>query len=213
MKRFVPTSVAAITLAAAFAIAAPAFGEAAESTAQTTPPATSQENKRAPNAIDLPAAFYKAVRGCTTDGYIYRLTYHLTVNIDELAAPSATDTPLRERSLLERLTQPNPESVLGVSGTDRFMEELKALTGDIHSSMQVLTGQLIDEASAEMLEEQSFKEIVALAAAQITEDIREKYGVTVTILPDSPRQQAGRCEPAAPPARLPQQPPASAPQP
>lgn len=161
--------------------------------------------------IDLPDAFFKAVRGCSTDGQIYRLTYNLTVNFDELAAPPGPNTPDHERSLLYRLVQPNPESILGVSGTDRFLEALQTMTEGVHNSMQVIAGRIMDESPGAFMERPIFTEVLELATREITEDFKDRYGVTITIRTDQPRQQAGACAPAALPERLPQ-PDTSAPQ-
>lgn len=159
-------------------------------------------DKKGTPHIDLPGAFYKAVRGCSTDGQIYRLTYNLTINFDELAAPPGPNTPDHQKSLLHRLVQTNPESVLGVSGTDRFIEALKAITGGVHNSMQIIAGRLMDESTGEFMQRPLFVEVMNMAASEITTDFKDRYGVTITVRADQPRRQAGKCEPAAPPKLL-----------
>ncbi|MCB9991341.1 MAG: hypothetical protein H6867_08160 [Rhodospirillales bacterium] len=162
----------------------------------------SQENKTEQTA--LPDVFFKAVRGCSTDGYIYRMTYNLSVDFGSVAALSDEKALPHEKSLLDRHVQPNPDSVLGVSGTDRFMDTLNTITANIHNAMQVSAGTLIDRAESALIDQDSFGEIIKIATDQIATDIQEKYGVGITIHTSHPtKQEAGRCAPAAPPELLP----------
>jgi len=257
MNKFVSTSIAA-TLAAAFALAAPVFGQNKNTPAASPDKASQQQfedlksrlakaekqyevrkaeiikalkkenpalspaelekkavqklteehsrkvrnTQKGASHIDLPDFFYKAVRGCTTDGNIYRITYNLTVNFDELAAAPGPQTPAHAKSLLHRTVQPNPDSILGVSGTDRFVETLKNMTGEIHDAMQVIAGRVIDESKAEALNKPNFNHTFEPKIKEITDSIYARYGVTVSVRTSPPKQQAGRCEPAEPPTEL-----------
>lgn len=143
---------------------------------------------------DLPGIFARAVRGCTTDGYIFRMPYNLTYNMDEIAAPSAAGTPPQQRSMFYRMVRPDPESLLGVTGTGNFMDALKAMNESIDSAMQTVGGRLIDEVSSEFITRPIFQELANYAIQNISNDIKARYGVTVTIHTEAPRQQGqARC--------------------
>ena len=75
--------------------------------------------------------------------------------------------------------------------------------------MQIVAGSLMDEATSVFIEQPDFQNIVSLSTQQITADFREKYGVTIAIHADQPRQQAGRCQAATLPERLPTAPPSN----
>lgn len=143
---------------------------------------------------DLPGIFARAVRGCTTDGYIFRMPYNLTFNMDEIAAPAAAGTPPESRSLFYRMVRPDPQSILGVTGTANFMDALKAMNESIDGAMQTVGGRLIDEVSSEFITRPIFNELAGYAIQNIASDIKQRYGVTVTIHAEQPRQQGqARC--------------------
>lgn len=156
----------------------------------------------APAADGVTADFAKAVRGCTTDGYIYRLTY--SVEIDQAGALTA----------YQNMVQPDQTSLLGVRGTAEFMQLLQAVRNSTDSAMQALVGPMIDEATAEIVTGPVFENLMAEARAQIAQNAQQRYGISVSIRTTPPREQGGRCpaanvtpaspeqpEPAAPPAR------------
>ncbi len=205
----IASKVIALSLAAAFALATPAFAQGKEEKAPVNPyeqqykdlkkllknmgATPSQASATQTQNGTLPNVFAKAIQGCTTDGYVFRMPYNLVFNFDELAAPADKNTPESEKSLFYRMVQPAPDSILGVSGTDKFIDALKAMTSGIHTSMKTVAGHLIDEAPSEFITRPIFNELAALAVEKITKEFSGRYGVTIKISPEQPRKQGGRC--------------------
>ena len=179
----------AISLATTFALAAPAFA------ADTVAPSPANDK----TTMALPDIFAKAVRGCTTDGYIYRMPYNIVIDFDDIGAVPDGQTPESEQSLLYRLSHMNPDATLGVSGTDAFMAALKAMTGSVDSAMQSVAGRLIDEASSAIITKPVFSETMKAAVEGIAGQTAKKYGVGITIETGEPKDQGGRCAVAPPP--------------
>lgn len=154
---------------------------------------------------DLPGVFSKAVRGCTVDGFVYRMPYKLTYNFDELGGISNANTPEDKKSLFYRMVKPDAEKLLGVSGTRDFLGALQAMDSSIHTSMQSISGHLIDEVNSDFIVRPIFNELMGIAVSKVTQEIKDKYGVTVVIHTEQPKRQGDlKCaaeakDPNAPP--------------
>lgn len=145
---------------------------------------------------DMPEKFEKAVRGCTVDGYIYRIPYNLTVNETDVY------------DLFQRMTMMAPDATLGVSGTKEFFSLLKNVTGGIHTAMQSSIGPLIDEASSDIIADPaSFDPLLKSALETIMEGVEKRYDIRTVVTTGEPKKQGGRCavaQPAQPDDQTPQ---------
>lgn len=131
---------------------------------------------------DLPDQFANAVRGCTVDGYIYRLAYNFTVNEDDVFA------------MFQNMTRMDPDATLGVTGTTDFLEVLKTINDSAKTSMTSVVGPLIDEASKDIIDDPAiFSALLNTATSNVTDSIQKRHGIRVIIETDSPKEQGGRC--------------------
>jgi|GEM_PF-2852204 len=141
--------------------------------------------------IDLPEILQgtQAVRGCSADGQIFRMAYKVTVNMADITAPPAADTPPAKRSLFYRLVHPDVNSLRGVAGTAEFMSTLKGFYDGIDGAMQSEAGLLLDETDSQDLVSPSFQDLAGQVTANIAKGVKERYNVTVVIHTDQPRLQ------------------------
>ncbi|PJB70558.1 MAG: hypothetical protein CO093_07920 [Alphaproteobacteria bacterium CG_4_9_14_3_um_filter_47_13] len=182
----------------------PKPGAGLPETNDDTPPAPLEKRDRitttrAAPFINLPAAFEKSVRGCTTDGHVYRLSYNIAVNFDDIGATPSSE---ENASLFFKTTKIAPETRLGVTGTNDFMATLKTIRADIHTAMQDMAGKLIDNSPSETIATPVFNELMKATTDTVSHGIKEKHNVTIIIETGAPKDQNARC-PAEIPAPLP----------
>ena len=172
-------ALAVLTLSALFA----AVSFAAE---ETSPPQLDAMD----NEVALPDSLERYVRGCTIDGYIYRLPYNLSVDMNDLT-PSSLGPD--QEGLLDRIIKQDPDSLSGTNGSADFMQYLKDITENIHKAMQKKAGPLIDDATSELINDDLFTTLLQAVKNDISRDIEDRYEVTVSIQSAPAVQQGGRC--------------------
>ncbi len=132
---------------------------------------------------NLPDNFRQSVRGCTLDGFIYRMPYNISVDTSDL------------RAAYDRLVQADAGNILGYSGGARFMSFLDDITDDIHTGLQDTAGEIIDDTPANILEWSDFaKRVLDPAAKDVSGPLSDVFNVTIAIHTGQPvRQGEARC--------------------